>query len=165
MKTHKTAGGGMCAALCMVMLFAASFIPNIKIAFMFASSLVMGICILRYKTAVAAVVYAAVSLLSLFIIPNKLISLIFVSVFGIYPIIKLYIEKLSNITVEYVIKFIVWNIQLVVLYVIFCALGQDSFRDFGMLLVWIAGLFILCLYDFAFGIVINAFYKTYSKYL
>lgn len=165
MKTHKVAGGGICAAMCMVMLFAASFIPNVKIAFMFASSIVVGICILRYKTAAAVVLYMAVSLLSLFIIPNKFISLAFAAIFGIYPILKLYIEKLKNITAEYIIKFVVWNIQLVAMYIILKALGQDSFWDFGMFVLWIAGIFLLCFYDFAFGIVINAFYKTYSKYL
>lgn len=163
-KTGKVAGGGVCAALCMVLLFASSFIPA-KIALLFAASLVMGICILRYKLAVALITYISVSLLGFFIIPNKLVAFGFVALFGIYPILKLYIEKLQNIVLEYVLKFLVWNIQLVVLYIILAAFEMNAIFDVSYFWLWLAGIVLLLVYDLLFGIFINGFYRTYYKFL
>lgn len=163
-KTNKVAGGGVCAALCVVLLLVASFIPA-KIAFLFAASVVMGICILRYKGPTAFSVYFAVSLLSVFVLPNKLIAWAYLSVFGIYPLFKLYIEKINNITLEYIVKFIVWNIHLFGVYIILSALGQNSLFDMGTFWVWISGIILMLAYDLVFGIFINAFYKTYYKFL
>ena len=163
-KTHKLSGGGICAALCIVLLFAASYIPA-KIAFMISASIVMGICLLRYKGPTAALVYVTVSILGIFIIPNKLVAWMYVIVIGIYPIIKYYIEKFKNIIVEYVLKFIVWNIHLFFLYIILSALGQNDIYNVATFWMWIFGVFFMFLFDLLYGIFINAFYKTYYKFL
>ncbi|MBO5743420.1 MAG: hypothetical protein J6R68_03975, partial [Clostridia bacterium] len=65
MKTNKLAGGGICAALCVVFILLASFLPTLKLTFLFASSIVMAICLLRYKFTVYLATFIAVSILSL----------------------------------------------------------------------------------------------------
>ncbi|MBO5370961.1 MAG: hypothetical protein J6B23_09850 [Clostridia bacterium] len=165
-KTNKIAGGGVCAALCLILLLASSFIP-VRIALLFATSIVMGICLLRYKTLTAILTYVSVSLISILILPkaNQLMPWCFVAVFGIYPIFKLYIEKIKNITIEYIIKFFVWNIHMFAMYVILSAFGQNSLFDLGTFWIWIAGIAVMLTYDLAFGIFINGFYRTYYKFL
>lgn len=165
MKTNKLAGGGICAALCVVFILLASFLPTLKLTFLFASSIVMAICLLRYKFTVYIASFIAVSFLSLFIVPNKFIPLAFFGLFGNYPAIKLWIERIKNITLEYIIKFIAANIYLFIIYVVLKALGEASFFDFNIAVLYIAGIVLMLFYDLVFGFVINSFYKTYYKYL
>lgn len=165
MKTNKLAGGGICSALCIVMILLASFVPNIKLAFLFASSIVMAICLLRYKLSVYLISFITVSILSLFIVPNKFIPLAFFAFFGNYPLIKLHIERIKNIALEYLIKFMAANIYLFAVYVILKALGEAAFFDFNMTVLYVAGIVLMLFYDLAFSFVINAFYKSYYKYL
>ncbi len=164
-KTSKLTGGGICAALCVVFLFLASFVPNLTLAFMFASSIVMGVCILRYRLATALACYLAASFISVFIVPDKFVGLGFFVLFGNYPIIKLYIERIKNIVAEYILKFIVANVYLFAIYVVLKALGEEAFFDFNSVLLYLAGIVLLLFYDLVFGFVINAFHKSYYKYL
>lgn len=164
-KTNKIAGGGVCSALCIVMLILASFVPNLKFAFLFASSIIVGICLLKYKFLSALICYIAASVLSVFILPNKFIALAFFVLFGNYPVIKLYIERIKNIVTEYIIKFFAANVYLFAIYIVLKALGESSFFDFNLLILYIAGIVLLLFYDLVFGFVINAFYKSYYKYL
>lgn len=161
-KTNKISGGGICAALCMVFLYLSTILPA-KAAFLFASSIVMGICILRYKTLTAFLTYFAVSALGLFLAPKC--AGYYIVLFGIYPVFKLYIEKIKNITIEYMLKFMIWNIHLTGLYIVLNALGQGTLLNIATFWIWLCGISLMVIYDLVFGIVINAFYSTYSKYL
>ena len=148
----------------MVLLFIASYIPA-KIVFLVSTSIVMGVCLLRYKGATAFCVYFVASVLCVFIVPNKLIAWLFVTIFGIYPLIKFYIERIRNIIVEYILKFIVWNIHLFLIYIVLSALGQNSLYNIASFWFWISGIFLMLVFDLLYGIFINAFYKTYYKFL
>ncbi len=165
MKTNKLAGGGITTALCTLMLLIASIVPNVKLSLLFASSIAMAICLLRYKTSSYLISFLAVSLLSLFIAPNKFLPLAFLAFFGNYPLVKLYIEKIKNIYLEYFIKFIAANIYLFAIYIILKALGEASFFDFSLIVLYIVGIVMMLFYDLAFSFIINAFYKTYYKHL
>ncbi len=163
-KSHKLSGGGICAALCIVFLFIASYIPA-KVVLLIASSIVMGICLLRYKGRVAFCVYAVVTALCIFIIPNKLMAWMYVAVFGIYPLLKFYIEKIKNIVFEYAIKFILWNIHLFLLYIVFSALGQNALYNIATFWFWLLGIFLMLVFDLLYGVFISAFFRTYYKFL
>lgn len=164
-KTGKITGGGLSAALCMILLFGASYVPNLKFAFLFASSIIIGICLLKYRLGASIVCYVASSALALFILPNKFIALAFIVFFGNYPIIKLYIERINKIFLEYFIKFIFANIYLFLLYIALKALGEQAFFDFSMYILYVCGIVLLLFYDLLFAFVISAFYKSYYKYL
>ena len=164
MKGNAVAGGGVCAALCLALLFGASYLPA-KLAFVFATSIVMGICILRYKTMPAITTYLAVSVISVFVVPNKLVAFAYIVICGIYPIVKLYIEKIRNIVLEYILKFISWNIHIFFLYIVLAAMGQNSVFNVGRFWVWVCMILVFLAYDLVFGIVINSFYRTYYKFL
>ena len=164
-KANRLSGGGICAALCVIMLLLGSVIPNLKLAFLFASSLLMGICLLRYKILSAILCYISVSVISVFMLPDKFVAMAFLILFGNYPIIKFYIEKIRNIYIEYILKFLVSNVYLVAFYVILKALDAVALFDFNTYILYIVGLALLLFYDLVFGFVINAFYKSYYKYL
>ncbi len=161
-KTNRISGGGICAALCLVIIYLSTILPA-KAALLFASSIVMGVCILRYKTMTSFITYFAVSVVGLFLAPRCIGY--FIVLFGIYPLLKLHIERIKNIVIEYIIKFFVWNIHLVGLYIVLSALGQGTILNIATFWIWLCAIALMVIYDLVFGIVINAFYSTYSKYL
>ena len=65
------------------------------------------------------VVYGAVSLLSLFIIPSKLISIAYILIFGSYGFVKYFIEKLRNIPIEIILKLLYFNISSAIIIFIY----------------------------------------------
>lgn len=123
----------------------------------------MGVCILRYKAPTAFTTYFVVSILGLFLAPKC--AGYYIVLFGIYPLIKLFIERIRNIVIEYIIKFAVWNVNIYGMYIFLNALGQGSLFDLGTFWIWLCAIAVMLIYDLLFGIFINAFYSTYSKYL
>ena len=65
------------------------------------------------------VVYSAVSLLSLFIIPSKLISIAYILIFGSYGFVKYFVEKLRNMPLEFVLKLLYFNISSAIIIFIY----------------------------------------------
>ena len=162
MKTNKLTGGALCAALTYVFLLLANYVP-LKIALLFVTSVVMGVCIIKYKIYTATVTYLAVSVLSLFLMHHKLIAFAYIIVFGIYPIVKLYIEKLRNIVLEYLLKAIVWCIELFLAYVVFSINYSDLLQQ-ALYVYVIVGVISLFAYDMLFGMFINGFFHKYKKF-
>ena len=63
-------------------------------------------------------IYAAVSVLSLMLVPNKEAAVLYAAFFGYYPIVKAIFEsKLSKIP-EYILKFAVFNVAMVASYAV-----------------------------------------------
>ena len=150
------------SVITIAMLFSAEYTP-LTLIFLFITSITGGICILRYKTVCYLMSYIFVSVTTLFIIPD--VTLLYIALFGIYPIVKLYIEKSHKILIEYIMKFIYWNISLVALYIIIRAVDNIYLWDFNGVMLWFVGIILLAFYDIMFSLVINALRKMYSKYL
>lgn len=58
-------------------------------------------------------VFAAVSLLSLFLAPDKQAALFFVLLFGWYPLLRPRLQRLRQVAVRWVVKFLLFNLALV----------------------------------------------------
>ena len=94
--SFKTAFCGIMTALSLVCMFIAPLLP----AAIYTCTLLSGLCIaltvdevgLRY----AAGVYFASSILALLLIPDKETAIVFILIFGIYPIIKNVLEQNKN---------------------------------------------------------------------
>lgn len=66
----------------------------------------------------AAGIYAAVSLVSLFLVPNKEAAVLYAAFFGYYPILKALFESRLPKWLEYVLKFTVFNISMLLAYAV-----------------------------------------------
>ena len=60
--------------------------------------------------------YIVVTILSFFLVTNKEISFGFILFFGYYPIIKIFLDKLSNKFIKYFIKFLIFNLSFGIMY-------------------------------------------------
>ncbi len=98
-------------------------------------------------------VYAAVSLLALLMVPSWEAKLLYVAFFGYYPLLKSLIERLQSIVWEWVLKLAVFNAAIIVTYAClfsFFSMDAAAFTIAGVSLPWVfllAGNGIFVLYD------------------
>lgn len=119
MKSNNIAKGGIFAALSLILLYLSSVFPTNKLFILGIASCIIPLSILMTGIKNTIVVYCAVSLLSLFIIPSKLISLAYILIFGSYGFVKYYIEKLRSLPLEIILKFFYFNISSAILIFIY----------------------------------------------
>ncbi|MBU3213694.1 hypothetical protein LL033_12915 [Clostridium estertheticum] len=110
MKSNHIAKGGIFAALSLILLYISSVIPTNRLSVLCIASCIIPLSIMLTGVKNTVVVYGAVSLLSLFIIPSKLIGLSYILIFGSYGFVKYYVEKLRNIPIEIILKLLYFNI-------------------------------------------------------
>ena len=111
-QSAKTAIGGMTAALSVVLM-----LPTVMGLWTYALPAFAGILVMFTIVEIdkkwATGIFVAVSLLSLILLPNKEAAVFYLCFFGNYPIIKCLLEgaKIPRV-VEYIIKFAVFNIEV-----------------------------------------------------
>ena len=114
-KSNHIAKGGIFAALSLILLYLSSVIPTNRLSILVIASCIIPLSIMVTGIKNTIVVYSAVSLLSLFIIPSKIISIAYILIFGSYGFIKYFLEKLRNMPLEIILKLLYFNIASAVI--------------------------------------------------
>jgi hypothetical protein len=107
---RRIALGGILTAAIQCCLLAAVFLPTGKLALLSLSSMILSAAVVEYGAFYALVIYAASSLLSLIILPDKLICIPFIAFFGYYGILKAQIERIRLLWAEWLLKLAVFNV-------------------------------------------------------
>ncbi|MGN0615623.1 hypothetical protein [Ruminococcus flavefaciens] len=134
--SYRVALGGIVSALCLVTMFLAGVLPALYLLLPGIAGILLMIIAVEVNTAWAFLTYIAVSLLSLFITFDKEAALIFIMLFGHYPILRFYIQKIPLRLIRLVIKLFIYNVCIIgYFYVTVYILGLDDlleeFDDFG----------------------------------
>jgi len=108
----RTALSGLFIALTVIILYAESLFPTGRLALYAVSSFIASVVVVESGIKAGWLFYTAASVLSLIIIPDKIGIIPYIFFFGIYPLVKLYIEKVRNIIIEYIIKFVYFNASI-----------------------------------------------------
>jgi hypothetical protein len=111
MKSNNIAKGGIFAALSLILLYLSSVFPTNRLFILGVASCIIPLSIILTGIKNTLIVYSAVSLLSLFVIPSKLISISYILIFGSYGFVKYFVEKLRSIPLEFVLKLLYFNIS------------------------------------------------------
>lgn len=109
-KTYKLALGGILGALTVICLFLATVSPTGRLSLYALSSFFISIVIIETGIKAGWLFYIATVLLSAILVPEKLEIVPYAIFFGIYGIIKYYIEKINRAVLEYVLKYLYFNI-------------------------------------------------------
>lgn len=130
---HRIALGGVLAALAVVIMTMGGLIPIATYVCPMACCLILFIVFRLCGSRVAWAWYAAVSLLSLLLGPDKEAAAVFLAL-GYYPIIKPFFDKTKF---GFILKMALFNGVTVLLYtVLMCVVGMDSliteFRELGL---------------------------------
>jgi hypothetical protein len=108
---------GISAALVVLSLYGGTIIVNNKIFFFAFATFIQSIPYITGGIAAGITSFVASAILSLILVPNKLYAGAY-AFFGIYPLIKLIAER-RKIAIEFIIKYVWFNITVVVGYMIF----------------------------------------------
>lgn len=165
--SYRVALGGIISALCLVTMFLSGIIPALYIMLPMVAGVLMAIIAVEVNTEWAMLTYTAVSILSFIITFDKEAALIFILLFGHYPILKLYIDKIKNSFLRISVKLLVFNVCVILYYYItvyFLGIKQlleelDDFGKYGGLIMLVIVNIILISYDYNLKIA----YLIYSK--
>lgn len=159
--TSAIALGGICLALTLIFIFAGSIIPGIELTLFAISSLFVAVMIIESGVSAGAILYAAAVILGLVLVPNKLAMIPYAFFFGYYGIVKFFIEKLKNGIIQIVIKAVFFAFLLCISLLGFKELLLGSIRlpDCPTVILIIAGILIMLVYDYIYTLLINFYLK------
>ncbi len=120
LKSKRIAVCGILSALSLTCMLMGSFFPFSSFLAPAISGILILPVVLEYKLSTGCVMFAAISLLSLFIAPNKESVAIFIAILGWYPFVKLSLDKLKYKVLLWVLKITIFNtcVALVYLFII-----------------------------------------------
>ncbi len=159
MRKNKSASsvafGGIISALAVLMMFFTGIFPFATYALPALSGLLLVVIVIDHGMKWAWCVYVAISALVVLITPDREAAAMFVLFFGYYPILKSILERIKLRVVEYVLKFAIFNVAMVVSYLLIIhVLGipdiLEEFGELGQYGVWIMlglGNVVFILYD------------------
>lgn len=132
-KSTSVALGGIVSGLSVLLMFFTGIFPFATYALPAMAGLLLVVIVVEYGAKSAWCVYAAVSLLAALITPDREAAVMFVLFFGYYPILKASIERIHSKAVEYLLKFLVFNVAMIASYllIIYVFGIQDILEEFG----------------------------------
>ena len=154
-KSGKIALGGLLTALGVVLMFLTGLIPIGTYALPAIAGVLLIVAVIEIGAKWAWMIYAAVAVLSLLFAADKEAALLFVLFFGYYPVLKSFLERISNKVLSWISKFAVFNVAVVACFFLavnFLQLPEDSFTVFGIYLpcvFLILGNAVFLIYDIA----------------
>ena len=154
-KSGKIALGGLLTALGVVLMFLTGLIPIGTYALPAIAGVLLIVAVIEIGAKWAWMIYAAVAVLSLLFAADKEAALLFVLFFGYYPVLKSFLERISNKVLSWISKFAVFNVAVVACFFLavnFLQLPEDSFTVVGFYLPWvflILGNAVFLIYDIA----------------
>lgn len=162
MKAKYIAENGIITALTLAILYSASIIPISTLSILTVASCLIPISIIRTSIKNTILVYIASSILSFFLVTIN-IAIYYILFFGIYGIIKYFIEKIRNILIELVLKLVSFNMLLSVIYFIGTNLLINLDTKFPIYIVWIIAQVVFLIYDYALTIIISFYLSRIHK--
>lgn len=165
--SYKVALGGIISALCLVSMFLTGVIPILSLALPMVAGTLMMIIKEEVSTGWAFLTYTAVSLLSLFVTFDKESSVMFIFLFGLYPILKTLFDKIKLKLIRVLSKLAYYNVSVTIAFQItFKLFGMEELAEqmneyfkHGMLILLIATNPVFLMYDYVLGNLIEIYYK------
>ncbi|MDE6665479.1 MAG: hypothetical protein K2K14_04725, partial [Ruminococcus sp.] len=153
--SYRVALGGIVSALCITAMFLAGIMPALYLILPMIAGVLMMIIAVEVSTGWAMLTYISVGLLSMFMTFDKEAALIFIMLFGHYPVLRFYINRIKVRFLRNTVKFLIFNICAVAyFYVTVYIFGLDQMLDefgemgrYGSYIMLALCNFIFVLYD------------------
>ena len=87
----------------------------------------------------------------------------FILYFGIYGLVKYYIEKLNKLTLEIILKLVFSNIMLFIVYYIFTHFVGNINYNFPLWILLIIVQFAFIIFDYALTLIITFYISKFHK--
>lgn len=130
-QSSKTALGGVVSALSVTLMLMTAVIPFMTYALPLLAGALLILMVIEINKRWAFIVYVAVSLLAVLVVPDKEAAVFYIAFFGYYPIIKSPLEKHLPNVVEWIIKLLIFNAAAVAGYLFSTYVLGIPFDDMG----------------------------------
>lgn len=174
-QSAKTAIGGMVTALSVVILM-----PTALDLFVYALPAMAGMLtmfsVIELGRRWSIGVYAAVSLISVLLVPNKEAAVMYIAFFGYYPIAKAVLESKLPKVPEYICKFLLFNLSVIAAYaVLIKVLGmpfdelmgltdEDGIlKRFAVPIMLLLGNIVFIVFDIALTRIVTVYLRVWQK--
>ena len=166
-KSYRVALGGIVSALCLVTMFLAGIISPLYIILPLIAGVLLLIIVEEVSISWAMVTYVSVSLLSLFITADKEAALLFIMLFGHYPMLRFFLQKIRFGPIRLILKQLVFNACAIgFFYVTVYIFGikqmiedMNDFGKYGAIALLVLCIIIFLLYDFNLDVVYGVYIK------
>ncbi|MBE6852645.1 MAG: hypothetical protein E7505_04130 [Ruminococcus sp.] len=108
--SYKVALGGVISSLCLLCMFLTGIFPVLYITLPMIAGILMMIMSVEITPSWAFLTYAATGTLAVFVTFDKEAALLYIMLFGHYPIIKQYIDSLKPGLIRFIVKTAVFNV-------------------------------------------------------
>jgi len=115
-QSHRIALAGVFGALSLVMMLTGGILPFATFAAPAIAGLLLVPVAIEFGRKTGCLLYIAVALLSLFLLPDREMSLIFLFLLGYYPLLKVTLERIRNLVIRWAVKLAVFNGSVGVMY-------------------------------------------------
>lgn len=168
--SYKVALGGVLASIALLSMFLTGFGPFLTYICPMFAGMLMIIIVVEVSPAWAFATYIAISILSVFMTPDKEANLIFIFILGYYPILKVILERLKSKILEYLLKFLIFNVAVLSCYwllinIFMLNVLQDlsDWGKYGVLAFLGFANIVFLIYDFFLSSVANFYCKWFRK--
>lgn len=157
--TKKLTVAAMLAALQLVLLYLGSVMPSWKLAMAALAGILNTAVLIECGAARAILCYVAVCVLSVFILPQKLLAVLYTVFFGCYPLIKSAAERITGRVPEWIVKLAVFNSACVICWLAlrYGFITGIVLPDVAIVLLWLGLNAVFVIYDIGLSKLI-AFY-------
>lgn len=162
LKAKDLALGGILTSLTVIILFINILIPINTFAILTISSCFVPIAIIRSNVRVGIFVYIASSIIGFFLVPLD-IMIPYILYFGIYGLVKFYIEKLRNIPLEILLKLSFSNIMLILGYILFTKFIAPINLNIPIWILIILAQIAFLIFDYALTLIITFYISKFHN--
>lgn len=162
MKAKEITLSAVLTALTIIILYLNLLLPISTISILTLASLLIPIALMRASMKSAVLVYLASSIIGFFILPINIIML-YILFFGIYGIVKYYIEKISKLPLEILLKIIFFNIIFFISFFIFKSFIATEITKLPIWLFWIIAQIVFLVFDYALTLLISFYLERIHK--
>ncbi|MBR6361429.1 MAG: hypothetical protein IKS04_06495 [Clostridia bacterium] len=169
-QSSKCAIGGIVASLSLVLMISVAVVPFLTYALPAIAGAMMIFAVIEINRKWAFGIYAAVSILGLFLVPDKEVAVMYLAFFGYYPIIKSLLESKCGRVLEWALKLISFLSTMVISYYLmikFMGVTIDEMDTWGKWAVPILlgmGTFAFVIYDLALTRLVFLYDLKWRKY-
>lgn len=118
-KTSYLAKGGLFTAIGFVFIYLSTIMPVNKAYLLAIASCIIPLSLITTNVKNAIVVYMATSLLAVLVCGTRITVVLYIIFFGLYGLVKYYIERLRKLYIEFILKLLFFNVDLAILFLIY----------------------------------------------
>lgn len=162
MNSKRLTSNAFLISLTVIILYLNLILPISTISILTLASVLIPIALIRNSIKDAFLVYLSSSLIGLFIIPINII-LLYILFFGVYGIVKFFIEKLNNLILESILKLTFFNTILLISFCFFKIILGINLIQIPIWLFIIISQIAFLFFDYALTLLISFYIEKLHK--